>query len=98
MSFRRTSLSRENPAFSGIKEQPSPLRHPRESGGPPAFAAAREEKVDSRFRGNDGESDPSSEQPVDEPAGQPSAPVADHAFAVDPVAPPFGILDAVIIA
>src|SRR5689334_417285 len=41
---------------------------------------------------------PSPEQPVDEPAGQPAAAVPDQTLAIDPVPPPAGILDAVIVA
>src|SRR3954468_13674335 len=40
----------------------------------------------------------SSEQPVNEPIGQPAAAVADQPFAIDPVAAAFGILHAIIIA
>src|SRR5437868_10140948 len=98
MSARRTGFNREKALFSGIREQRSLLRHPRESGGPPALAAIEEKKMDSRFRGNDEERDASPEQPVDEPARQPAAAVADNAFAVDPVAAAGCVLDAVIIA
>src|SRR5438477_10677819 len=42
--------------------------------------------------------DRSSEQAVDEPARRPAAPVADQAFAINPVAPPGRVLDSVIIA
>ena len=40
----------------------------------------------------------SAEQPVQEPQGRAAAAVADHAFAIDPVAPAGFVLDPVIIA
>ena len=40
----------------------------------------------------------SPEQPMDEPVGRAAAAVADQAFAINPVAAAFGVLDAVIIA
>src|SRR5881398_2340049 len=42
--------------------------------------------------------DCSSEQPVDEPGGSAAASVADHTFAIDPVAAAGRILDLVIVA
>ncbi len=34
-------------------ENPTPVRHPREAGGPACFEQCAKEKLGSRFRGND---------------------------------------------
>src|SRR4051794_39582793 len=94
MSLVRTSLSREKPSFSGISFRFS-LRHCEE---PQATRQSSRCAGLLRFARNDGLRCPSSEQPVDEPGGSAAASVADHTFAIDPVAAAGRILDLVIVA